>query len=180
MAVGDVTVVAGIDARAFGAGGWPESAFLAELRENRLARYFVVATPAEEGEILGSGGLPLGYIGCWVVADAVHIVTVGVEPEFQRQGLGDLLVIRALELAWEARVLEATLECRASNVAAQALYRKYGFDVAGRRRRYYSDREDALIMTASGIDAASFRARVDASRADHAARYGIALTRIGG
>lgn len=191
MAVRDAAAVAGIDARAFGAGGWPQRAFLAELRENRLARYFVVAEPAPHlpagpASAAGGGAAPpaddalLGYIGCWVVADAVHIVTVGVEPAFQRQGIGDLLVVRALELAWEAGVPTVTLECRASNRAAQALYRKYGFDIAGRRRRYYSDQEDALIMTASGVDSAPFRDHIEARRAEHAARRRIALTRIGG
>jgi ribosomal-protein-alanine N-acetyltransferase len=177
MAVRDVASVARIDARAFGAGGWPESAFLAELRKNRLARYFVVAMPGSETETPDE---LLGYIGCWVVADAVHIVTVGVDPGFQRQGIGDLLVVRAMELAWEAGVSIATLECRASNFAAQALYRKYGFDIAGRRRRYYSDDEDALIMTASEMDSNDFCDRVATRRAEHAVRHGITLKRIGG
>ena len=172
MAVGDVPAVGGIDARAFGEGGWPESAFLAELRENRLARYFVVAEP----------GIPalLGYVGCWVLADAVHLVTIGVDPVYQRQGIGDLLVMRALDLALEAGVPAVTLECRASNDAAQSLYRKHGFEVVGRRRRYYADKEDALIMTRAEVGGAAFRAELAAAQTAHAHERGISLTRVGG
>lgn len=172
MAVGDVPAVGGIDARAFDEGGWPESAFLAELRENRLARYFVVAEP--------SAAALLGYVGCWVLTDAVHLVTIGVDPIYQRQGIGDLLVMRALELALEAGAPAVTLECRASNAAAQSLYRKYGFEIAGRRRRYYADREDALIMTRSEVGGAAFRAEIAAAQAAHVHERGIRLTRIGG
>lgn len=172
MAVRDVAAVGGIDARAFGPGCWPESAFLAELRENRLARYFVIAEPPE--------GVLLGYIGCWVLADALHIVTLGVDPAQQRQGIGDLLVMRALDLAREAGVPEVALECRASNDAALVLYRKYGFQVTGRRPRYYADKEDAVIMTVGGVRAPAFGARLEAQRATHATRRDIALTRIGG
>lgn len=172
MAVRDVAAVAGIDARAFGQECWPESAFLAELRENRVARYFVIAEPPQ--------GLLLGYIGCWVLADALHIVTLGVDPAQQRRGIGDLLVMRALDLAREAGAPSVTLECRASNDAAQVLYRKYGFEVTGRRPRYYADKEDALIMTVAGVRTPAFRARLEAQRATHATRRDIVLTRIGG
>ncbi len=52
-----------------------------------------------------------------------------------------------------------TLECRESNAAARALYAKYDFAVAGRRRAYYADGEDALILSAEGIAADSQRRR---------------------
>jgi len=172
MAVRDVPAVGRIDLRAFGSdGGWPESAFQAELRENRLARYFVV----EE-----SPGSPLGYIGCWVIADAVHIVTIGVDPEAQRCGLGALLVMRALELALEAGVPGVTLECRASNVSAQALYGKHGFQIVGRHRRYYADKEDALIMTRIDDDPAAARTRLQGQRHRHHRAYGAQVTQVGG
>jgi ribosomal-protein-alanine N-acetyltransferase len=172
MTVIDAAGIGGIDARAFDEDDWPESTFLAELRENRFARYFVLAQ--EPGAEL------LGYIGCWTLADALHIVTIGVEPAQQRRGFGDLLVTRALDLAFEAGLPAATLECRASNLPAQALYTKFGFHVAGRRRRYYADKEDALIMTAAEVCSAPFRARLDQLRAASAARSLIPLTIVMG
>jgi ribosomal-protein-alanine N-acetyltransferase len=52
-----------------------------------------------------------------------------------------------------------------SNVAAQNLYRKYGFSVRGSRKRYYSDNnEDALIMWSDALDTAEFRANIEARR----------------
>lgn len=175
MAVRDVPAVGRIDQRAFAPGeGWPERAFLAELRENRLARYFVVAEAGHEMQA------PLGYLGCWVLADAVHLVTIGVDPDAQRRGLGDVLVLRALELALEARAPAVTLECRASNSAAQSLYAKHGFQVVGRRRRYYANKEDALIMTRAELGGDATRAEVAAARKRLGRQYGIQLTRIGG
>ena len=168
MIIADAEAVGAIDARAFGAGGWPTRAFLAELQENRLARYFVVV--ANEASSL------MGYVGCWMMADAVHIVTIAVEPGQQRRGIGELLVLRALDLAAEAGAPAVTLECRASNTPAQALYGKYGFAVVGRRRRYYSNREDALVMTASGVCGAAFRGRLEERRTMHTVRHAHRLT----
>ena len=122
----------------------------------------------------------LGYIGCWTLADALHIVTIGVEPAQQRRGFGDLLVTRALDLAFEAGLPAATLECRASNLPAQALYTKFGFHVAGRRRRYYADKEDALIMTRIDDDPAAARTRLQGQRHRHHRAYGAQVTQVGG
>ena len=99
MAVIDVPAVGGIDARAFGPGGWPERAFRAELRENRLARYFVVADANSDAL--------LGYVGCWLLADAVHLVTIGVDPVYQRQGIGELLVLLGAVTSRESRSCSA-------------------------------------------------------------------------
>ena len=167
----DVPAVAAIDLRAFGAGAWPRRAFLAELRENRFARYFVLGEP---------DGAPLGYAGCWLMPNGVHIVTLGVDPDQRRRGLGAVLVMRAVELALEAQAPAVRLECRASNDAAQALYRGFGFEVVGRRRRYYADDEDALIMVLAEVGAPPARARLAVQRARLRRERGIGLTRIGG
>lgn len=172
MAARDVAVVARLDGRAFGGGAWPERAFRAELGENRVARYFVL------GE---AGAPPQGYVGCWVLPDGVHIVTLGVDPEHRRQGLGAILVMRAVELALEERAPALRLECRASNAAAQALYRGFGFEVVGRRRRYYRDnKEDALLMVLPEVGSPAARARLDAQRARLDRERRIGLTRVEG
>ncbi len=66
-----------------------------------------------------------------------------------------------------------TLECRASNEAAQGLYEKYGFRRVGVRRRYYSDnREDAVIMTTESILTPSYGALFRRLKEEHRARCG--------
>jgi ribosomal-protein-alanine N-acetyltransferase len=168
MTLGDIARVSEIDAVAFGNGAWPRSAFRDELHANHIARYFVL-DPIDDRPLLG-------YVGCWALFDTVHLVTIGVDPRYQRQGLGEILVRQALDLAHEIGAPEVTLECRESNARALALYRKYGFEEAGRRPRYYSDtREAALIMTADNVCSDAFRAALDQQRADHDHRYGLRI-----
>lgn len=68
-----------------------------------------------------------------------------------------------------ARVV--TLEVRVSNQLAQALYLKYGFEIVGQRRNYYSDNgEDALIMTTPPLGGAEFQRRLQELKAALLAR----------
>ncbi|MEW5717504.1 MAG: ribosomal protein S18-alanine N-acetyltransferase, partial [Chloroflexota bacterium] len=93
-----------------------------------------------------------------VMVDEAHISTVATHPQWRRQGIGELLIIAMIERAAEIGARLMTLEVRVSNVDAQALYRKYGFDVVGHRPQYYSDnREDALIMTTPPIISAEYQ-----------------------
>jgi ribosomal-protein-alanine N-acetyltransferase len=81
-----------------------------------------------------------------------------VHPEWRRQGIGASLMVRLLELAEELGARRLTLEVRAGNLPAQALYRRFGFEVAGRRPRYYTDDgEDALIMSTPPISRPGMR-----------------------
>jgi ribosomal-protein-alanine N-acetyltransferase len=89
-----------------------------------------------------------------------------VHPEWRRQGIGRRLLLRLLELALELGASRMTLEVRVSNEAAQALYRGFGFSVAGRRPRYYTDDgEDAYVMTTSRLSGAAMRSVLAAERA---------------
>ena len=104
-----------------------------------------------------------GFVGLWYVADEVHIVSIGVRSEYRGLGLGEMLLISAIEQARQMKTRVMTLEVRMSNYVAQNLYKKYGFTRRGVRKGYYTDnREDALIMTSTplGTDdyARSFRA----------------------
>src|SRR5680860_221283 len=89
----------------------------------------------------------IGFAGMWNLYDEAHVTTIGVIPELRGRGLGELLFVAMIDEAIRRRVNWVTLEVRLSNLGAQALYRKYGFTVEGRRPRYYSDNnEDAFIM----------------------------------
>src|SRR5687768_16314268 len=84
--------------------------------------------------------LPLvGYAGLWLRVDEAHVTTIGVDPAYRGQGVGELLFLGLIDVAAEMKATRMTLEVRVSNASAQALYRKYGLEVAGMRKRYYSD-----------------------------------------
>ena len=88
-----------------------------------------------------------GYIGSQTCGDESDVMNVAVHPEFRRRGIAEALVTALVDQlkAIESRCL--TLEVRASNVPAIALYSKLGFVEVGRRKNYYRNpKEDALIM----------------------------------
>lgn len=93
-----------------------------------------------------------GFLGAWHMHDEAHIIAVGVRRPRRSQGIGELLLIGAIEQAIARNMQSVTLEVRVSNYIAQNLYKKYGFKKMGVRKAYYTDnREDALIMTAADI-----------------------------
>ena len=95
----------------------------------------------------GEDGTVLGYAGVSTVLDEGYIDNVAVDPRFRRQGVADEL-IAALVRFGRAKLAFLTLEVRASNAPAIALYAKHGFREAGRRKNYYDDpKEDAILMT---------------------------------
>jgi ribosomal-protein-alanine N-acetyltransferase len=103
----------------------------------------------------------IGFAGIWVLADEAHITNIAVRQQYQRQGIGELLLISTIDLAKGMKASIMTLEVRASNLAAQNLYSKYGFTKVGTRRGYYLDnREDGILMSTENITSASFQSRL--------------------
>ncbi|MDF2838352.1 MAG: rimI [Evtepia sp.] len=92
-------------------------------------------------------GQVVGYAGLHVVLDEGYIDNVAVSPDYRRQGIARRLVEVFCRFG-EERLAFLTLEVRASNKAAIALYDHLGFLPEGRRRGYYEKpREDAILMT---------------------------------
>ena len=89
----------------------------------------------------------VGYCGGWVVDGQVQILKIAVDPARRRLGIAAELLARVAEDARALGATEATLEVRAGNEGAQAFYERAGLSAVGTRPRYYSDREDAVIMT---------------------------------
>jgi len=117
--------------------------------------------------------LIIGFIGVWMLPDEAHIVTVAVRDSYRRQGIGELLLISAVELAQARGEGLITLECRVSNEPALTLYEKYGFQQVGLRPRYYSDNhEDAYVLTVSSVLTERFRRRFDELKGEHERRFG--------
>ncbi len=106
-------------------------------------------------------------MGClWAILEEAHITTLAIEPGYQGQKLGLLLLTHLLACARRRGLTRATLEVRASNQTAQALYQKFGFQEAGQRKRYYSDGENARIFWRSGLQSDTFGAQITQYRED--------------
>jgi ribosomal-protein-alanine N-acetyltransferase len=97
-------------------------------------------------------------MGCfWAILEEAHITILAVHPDFQRQGLGQLILSALLRDAKERNLERATLEVRDSNEVALSLYEKFGFKIAGRRKRYYQKTgEDALILWRNDLAKSEF------------------------
>ena len=137
MTVEDVPAVAKLDQLAFTLP-WTDRSFHFEVTSNPASRCWV----AERG------GVIIGVIVAWLLVDEVHIATIATHPDFRRQGIAQALLSHVLKLAAQEGAVSSFLEVRESNIAAQAMYRKFGYEESGRRSRYYKDNnEDAILMT---------------------------------
>ena len=92
------------------------------------------------------GGLA-GYIACQTAAGELEVLNVAVDPACRGRGTASRLLAEVLHEAREKSIEKCCLEVRPSNAPALRLYLSAGFEQAGLRRRYYSDGEDALVMT---------------------------------
>lgn len=95
------------------------------------------------------GGPILAVIDFWLVADELHVLNLATLPSARRRGHAQRLMSEATDFARRHGASVLTLEVRASNQSAIALYRKLEFLPIGLRRKYYSDGEDALVMMRS-------------------------------
>ena len=112
---------------------WPASVLAHDLQGATEAAYWVAVI----------GGAITAYLGGWLYDVEFHVGSVATARAWCRRGLGELLMLTALEHARERGADLVVLEYRVSNRAAEALYAKLGFEVLRTRRRYYADREDA-------------------------------------
>jgi len=116
----------------------------------------------------------VGFVGSWIMLYEAHIIAIAVRNNYRRMGIGERLLISIIESAAQLNAKIVTLEVRASNKAAQALYKKYGFQVTGRRPRYYSDNgEDAILMSTDTITSAPFQAKLQQLKEAHARRWKV-------
>jgi ribosomal-protein-alanine N-acetyltransferase len=136
---------------------WSLPLFMSELNL-RQSRHYVAARV--EGAVVG-------YAGLMFVADEAHVTTIAVAPTWQRHKIGSRLLLHLARVAASHGAKHLTLEVRVTNAAAQAMYRKFGFEPAGIRKNYYAEiNEDALIMWAHGIDTDTYEEQLAAIEAD--------------
>ena len=140
-AAADIDAIAALEAESF-TNPWPREQLVWELTNSDVTRIFVVRDEA---------GVIISFCLCWVIFDELHINTLAVSPDYRRRGLATLLMQHVLAEAAREGALKATLEVRASNQAALALYERLGFRVTARRPGYYTNpQEDALILWVEG------------------------------
>lgn len=134
----DVEEVTAVEEASF-AIPWTKEAFMNEMLRNEQAIYFVAVHDRRV----------IGFAGVWKIVDEGHITNIAVLPEYRGQGVGNQLLHALVTYARAQSLAALTLEVRVSNVGAQKLYEQFGFECAGRRKRYYQDNnEDALIYWA--------------------------------
>lgn len=131
---------------------WSLSLFQGELRQPTSRRYVVAL----------DGYRVAGFAGLMLTGFEGHITNVAVDPDRRRRHIATRMLLVLFRAAIALGVEDLTLEVRATNSAAQELYRRFGFAPGGVRPNYYSDiKEDALIMWAHGIGTDDGRARPD-------------------
>jgi [ribosomal protein S18]-alanine N-acetyltransferase len=183
MQMSDIDEVSRIERRSF-TNPWPMSAYRRELRRPEHNSYYVLRAkpmqPADPHELRVPRGrfletiLPArrgdpqrdlphlaGYVGMWQMYDETHITTIAVDPVYRGRGYGELLLVTAFADALARGSAWVSLEVRVSNDSAQALYRKYGMSVYGRRAAYYTDNhEDALVMWSRALKDADYMEQI--------------------
>jgi len=173
MEPGDVPTVVAIDQISFPTP-WQASSYLYELRHPTRSSYHTLLKPAtnepapsKQGWLHWLRGLMnpskesqvIGYVGFRFQPTEAHVSTIAVHPDWRGKGLGELLLLTAMEKALERGVSVVSLEVRPSNQVAQYLYHKYGFRFTGVHRGYYRDGEDAWLMEVE-INRDIYRARL--------------------
>lgn len=157
----DIPDVVTIDRASFNPP-WPQSSYRFEIHESKIS-YMVTLEKGDDQptqgirriwhSFLGQAGAPdtqkviVGYGGLWNIADEAHISTIATHPDHRGQKYGEILLVGMIRRAVHLNAGYVVLEVRVSNHVAQALYRKYGFEVVGVKPEYYHhNREDAYDM----------------------------------
>jgi ribosomal-protein-alanine N-acetyltransferase len=142
MTVQDIPAVVELDQKSFSLP-WPERSFRFELTDNPASRCWVAEW---DGKLVG-------MIVVWLIVDEAHVATLATHPEYRRRGIGKHLLAHALRHMIQDGARGSFLEVRESNLAAQEMYRKFGYEATGRRRHFYRDNdEDAILMNLDSLD----------------------------
>ncbi|MEA2715888.1 MAG: [ribosomal protein S18]-alanine N-acetyltransferase [Actinomycetota bacterium] len=131
---------------------WSLGLFMSELALRNTRAYYVARVD----------GVVVGYGGLMVSGDDGHITTLAVDPTWHRRKIASRLLLALVREGVSRGVASLTLEVRVGNIAAQELYRQFGFAPAGIRKNYYVEtNEDALVMWAHDVDGAEYGRRLE-------------------
>lgn len=115
---------------------WSEAMFIEEI-SGKFSHYYVAMV----------GKIAVGYMGMWSLSGEGHITNVAVAKAHRKKGYAKALIEHFIDIAKKEKLEFMTLEVRKSNDAAIALYKSFGFTQVGVRKKYYDNREDALLLT---------------------------------
>lgn len=133
----DVAAIVELESASF-TNPWSRETIVWELENSDVTRVYLLRDETTR---------VVAFCSCWLVFDELHINTVAVDPSERRKGYATALLNHVVADAIAGGAVRATLEVRASNDAAIALYKQLGFHVAAARPRYYTKpEEDALIL----------------------------------
>ena len=118
---------------------WPKSSFKNEVGQNDISYPFIVEM---DNKIVG-------YIICWYYLEELHIGNIAVKPNLQHQGIGKFMLYKVFD--YFSNFKKAYLEVRESNKKAINLYTSFGFEPIYKRRAYYPNGEDALVMVKNSL-----------------------------
>jgi ribosomal-protein-alanine N-acetyltransferase len=156
MNINDIPVVVELDKISFSLP-WPERSFRFELTDNPASRCWVAEI---DGRIVG-------MIVVWLLMGEAHVATLATHPNYRRQGIAKKLLAHALQRLTGEGAQSSFLEVRAGNIAAQEMYRKFGYKESGRRRHYYRDNdEDAILMRLDSLKVELFMPAIGLSTPD--------------
>lgn len=137
MTGADLPAVMAIERATFPLDAWSEGMMRGELADMPRTRHYVVAMVEDE---------IVAYAGLAAAADQADVQTIAVLEKHQGTGIGSAMLTELLGEAQRRGAREIFLEVRADNPRAQAVYRHFGFEDIGTRRRYYDDGTDAIMM----------------------------------
>jgi [ribosomal protein S18]-alanine N-acetyltransferase len=176
MQAGDLDAVMALEAICF-PSPWSRAMYAHEISANPYGSYWVLdglpshRTPAPAQSEQHTLPQVLAYGGIWIIAEEAHITTIASHPAWRRRGLAGRLLIHLLTVAKTNGATSATLEARANNRAAIALYEKLGFVEVGVRKGYYVDTgEDARLLTLYGLDTPQVWERLAAAQREFQAQ----------
>jgi ribosomal-protein-alanine N-acetyltransferase len=153
MRTSDIKSVLGIEEAVF-PEPWTRRLFVEELAQRTSRAY----------RALWVGSDLVGYGGLMFIDDEAHVNSIAVQPEYQRTGLGKVLLLDLVDTALARGARHLTLEVRVGNEPAIALYRRFGMAPVGVRAGYYASGDDALVMWVRDIDSEAYAARLQRIR----------------
>lgn len=130
----DIALIVNGELKAFGRS-LGEDFFIQELDLNPYSEYIVLEIE----------GIVHGYVGL-LIHDTIEIINLYVDSEYQGMGFGSLLMDFVIDVCVKSKAPALSLEVRPSNFKAIGLYKKFELKEVAKRKQYYEDGEDAILM----------------------------------